>query len=379
MKVNMMKRLSFLVLAVELSLSVTACGGSTARADVAGESTSSSEKTETALSVEMKEAAEKTEAENKRSAAEENAAPLSAGELVSTEDYELTLESVLITGDVMPPKPASYYQHYEADQGKKFVDICFAYKNLAASAVGADEILTGSLLYCGRYKYRGSTAIEEMNRGSFGYANITSIDPLAAEYLHYLFEIPESAAESDGSLSATIFVNGDAYAVPLREGNPSYKEQPEGKAILKDSGVIKTGDVIAIPDICEFRIESVNITDDVTPPKPADFYNHYEAEDGKTYVDLCIAYKNWKDSDMGADDVISGRLFYSERYEYSGSVTIEEKSRGSFGYANITSIAPLMKEYLHLLFEVPDEVAGSSESLRVNLTVSGKDYSYKVR
>ena len=325
------------------------------------------------------ESAEKTEAENKRSAAEENAAPLSAGELVSKEDYELTLESVLITGDVMPPKPASFYQHYEADQGKKFVDICFAYKNLAASAVGADEILTGNLLYCGRYKYRGSTAIEEKNRGSFGYANITSIDPLATEYLHYLFEIPDSAAESDGSLAATIFVNDDAYVVPVREGDPSYKEQPEGKAILKDSGVIKAGDVIAIPDVCEFEIESVNITDDVMPPKPADFYNHYEAEDGKTYVDLCVAYKNWKDSDVGADDVISGRLFYAEKYEYSGSVTIEEKSRGSFGYANITSIAPLMKEYLHLLFEVPDEVAGSSEALSVNLTVSGKDYSYKVR
>ena len=299
--------------------------------------------------------------------------------MVSTENYELTLESVLITGDVMPSKPASFYQHYPADQGKKYVDLCFVYKNLEASAVGADEILSGSLLYCGRYKYRGTTAIEEKNRGSFGYANITSIDPLATEYLHYMFEIPETAAKSEGSLAATIFVNEEAYAVPVREGNPSYKEQPEGTAILKDSGTVKTGDMIAIPDICEFAVEYVNITDDVMPPKPADFYNHYEAAEGKTYVDLCVAYKSWKDSDVGADDVISGRLFFAEKYEYTSSVTIEEKSRGSFGYANITRIAPLMTEYLHLLFEVPDEVAVSDETISVNLRVSGKDYSFKAR
>ena len=325
------------------------------------------------------EEARKAEAEAQRSEAGKNAKPLSAGKTVSTENYELTLESVNITGDVIPPKPAGFYQHYQADQGKKYADICFAFKNLAASAVGADEILNGELLYCGQYKYRGMSIIEEDNRGSFGYANITSIDPLATEYLHYLFEIPDSAAESEGSLAATIFVNESAYAVSVREGNPSYKEQPDSTAVLKDSGSIEAGAVIAIPNVCEFVVESANITDDVMPPKPADFYNHYEAADGKTYVDLCVAYKNWKDSDVGADDVISGKLFYAEKYEYIGDVTIEEKSRGSFGYANITSIAPLMTEYLHLLFEVPDEVAGSNEPLSVSLTVNGKDYSYKMR
>ena len=64
MKVNLMKKLSCLVLAVGLSVSVTACGGSTAGAGsaagtgAAGDSASSSEKMETAVSAEKKEAAE---------------------------------------------------------------------------------------------------------------------------------------------------------------------------------------------------------------------------------------------------------------------------------------------------------------------------------
>jgi len=325
------------------------------------------------------EEAEKTEAENRKSEAEKNAKPIAVGEQVATDKYELTLESVNITKDVMPPKPASYYQHYPADEGKQYVDLCFAYKNLGSSAIGADKVLTGNLLYCDRYKYIGTATIEEENRGTFGYANITSIDPLATEYLHYMFEIPDTAAESEGSLSAIIHAGDEAYAIPVREGDPSYKEQPDSIATLKDSGNIETGAVIAIPDVCEFSVEFANITDDVMPPKPADYYTHYEAEDGKTYVDLCVAYKNWKNSDVGADDVISGKLFHADKYEYGGSLTIEEDSRGSFGYANITGIAPLTTEYLHILFEIPDEVADSNEPLRVDLKIGGKEYSYKVR
>ena len=48
-------------------------------------------------------------------------------------------------------RPACYYQHYPADEGKQYVDLCFAYKNLGSSAIGADKVLTGNLLYCDRY------------------------------------------------------------------------------------------------------------------------------------------------------------------------------------------------------------------------------------
>ena len=41
-------------------------------------------------------------------------------------------------------------------------------------------------------------------------------------------------------------------------------------------------------------IDYTNITDDVVPPNPNSYYSHYEADDGKIYIDICISYKTNK-------------------------------------------------------------------------------------
>ena len=58
---------------------------------------------------------------------------------------------------------------------------------------------------------------------------------------------------------------------------------------------------------------------------------------------------------------------------------IEEDSRGDFTYSNITNISPLSTEYIHYLFEVPEEVKSSTESVVVTFTVDGNTYTYTVR
>ena len=64
----------------------------------------------------------------------------------------------------------------------------------------------------------------------------------------------------------------------------------------------------------------------------------YEAAEGKTFVDICFEYKSWKKTMAGADELISGKLFYADKYEYKGAITIEEENRGTFGYASRRSI-----------------------------------------
>ena len=122
-----------------------------------------------------------------------------------------------------------------------------------------------------------------------------------------------------------------------------------------------------------------NITNDVMPPQVGDWYSHYVADEGKVYVDLCIAYKNWKDQRVGADDAISATLLYAGKYEYKGFSMIEEDNRGDFTYSNITYISPLTTEYVHYLFEVPEEVTNSSEPVQINFAIGGNDYIYHVR
>lgn len=306
--------------------------------------------------------------------------PLVVGETITIKDEcEFYLDYTNITDDVMPPKPSSWYSHYEAENGKIYIDICIAYKNLATKDKDADEILNATLIYAGKYQYKGFSMIEEDNRGDFTYSNITNVAPLDLEYLHYLFEVPEIVGTSDDSLKVMMNIAGNQYDIIVREGTDGEGDTPNANAVAKTSGSVKQGEIVAIMNSCEFQIDYTDITDDVMPPNPSSWYSHYEADNGKVYVDFCLAYKNWKTKDVGADDVMSAILTYAGKYEYKGFSMIEEDSRGDFTYSNITNIAPLTTEYLHYLFEVPAEAENSGETIEIEFTISGNTYSYKVR
>lgn len=302
---------------------------------------------------------------------------ISLGDTISIPDNcEFFVEFHNITNDVQPPTPSDWHSHYEAETGKTYLDICVGYKNLLPTEVGADDVISGQLIYGGKYVYSGFSTIEEDNRGDFTYSNITSISPLSTEYLHYLFLLPESIANSDGSLSVLLNINGSYYNIMVREGNDV---NVQSNAQAKANGQVSQGETIAVAGNSEFFVDYANITNDVVPPNPDSWYTHYEAESGKTYVDFCLAYKNLNANRVGAGKVISATLTYDGKYDYTGFSCIEEGGRSDFTYSNITSIAPLTTEYLHYLFEVPEEVGTSTNSLLVNFEIGGNSYSYAIR
>lgn len=142
--------------------------------------------------------------------------------------------------------------------------------------------------------------------------------------------------------------------------------------------VIKKGQKITIDGICQFNIDYTNITKDVMPKNPSGyFYSHYVADSGKTYIDICVAYKNLESVAVGADDVGRAVMYYDNNYEYTGFSCIEEDNRGDFTYSNITNIDPLTTEYLHYLIEVPDEVVKSGKSMDAYLSF-GEDNLYRI-
>ena len=299
--------------------------------------------------------------------------------ILKTDVCEFYVEYTKISDDVLPPSPKSVYSHYKADEGRKYVDICISYKNLSSKKIDADKIMTASLNFAGKYQYSGFSMIEEDNRGDFTYSSITSVSPLSTEYIHYLFEITDEMAESTGELVISFTIGSEKYAVIVREGDNGDVITPNSKSVYKTSGSLKKGELIVIPNVCEFNIDYDEITDDVLPLKPASVYSHYKADDGKVYVNICFSYKNWKTKSVEADEVISAKLKYSDKYEYSGFSMIEDDNRGDFTYSNITSIKPLFTEYIHYLFEVPNEIENETESIIITFTVGKNTYSYTIR
>lgn len=132
-----------------------------------------------------------------------------------------------------------------------------------------------------------------------------------------------------------------------------------------------------IEDVCEFAIVETKIDQDIKPENIDFVYTHYEAESGKKYVDVVLTYKNLAPKGVVAADFIDGLLIYNDKYEYEGFMAVETDNRSSFD--SYYKIAPLCTEYIHYLFEVPDEVANSNESLVALLNIHDTEYKVVVR
>lgn len=132
------------------------------------------------------------------------------GEKIITENSEFTIEYVDITKDVIPPQDGDVYIHYEADDGKVYVDICFAYKNTGAEKIYLDDVISANMKYAGKYTYTGFVCCEEDNRSDF--SSYVHISPLATEYVHYLFEVPEEVKTSGKSVEITFTIDGNNYS-----------------------------------------------------------------------------------------------------------------------------------------------------------------------
>ncbi len=183
-------------------------------------------------------------------------------------------------------------------------------------------------------------------------------------------ETETKVSETESTVAETL----ESQVETAKESETESSEEP-----VDDAQLINIGEQVTIDDICDFSIESINITNDVMPPQPGNWYSHYEADAGKVYVDACFAYKNMTTGDVMADEVISGNLLYDGKYDYTGFPVIEKDSRSDLTYANITSIAPLSTEYLHYLFEVPEEVQSSSSPIELKMVIGYKDYRVVVR
>lgn len=57
----------------------------------------------------------------------------------------------------------------------------------------------------------------------------------------------------------------------------------------------------------------------------------------------------------------------------------EEANRSQFDYANLVPILPLCTEYIHFVFQVPEEVEDSGEQVTITLKIDGNRYTYDIQ
>lgn len=143
---------------------------------------------------------------------------------------------------------------------------------------------------------------------------------------------------------------------------------------------INIGDTVTVENYGEFVIEACNLTQKITPPNPASFYNYYEVKDPQEiYLDVVMKFKNTSTIGIGADEITDVKVIYSNGYEYSSFSTIEESGGSDFTYTNITTIEPLKSSRLHYIATLPIEAKDSQESIKIQFTVYNNKYELQVR
>lgn len=132
------------------------------------------------------------------------------GVTISDETVEFTVTDVFTTNDLKPPKPDSYYSHFEADAGNLYLVLQCNVKNLMGTDLEYDKIAGVTCTYQGKYNYSSTTVFTEDEGADLSsYASINSMKPLEKNTVYYLITIPEEA--KNGPLEIQVFVANQFY------------------------------------------------------------------------------------------------------------------------------------------------------------------------
>ena len=141
---------------------------------------------------------------------------LNVGDTVKTENKEITINNVELVKEVHPPKKDGYYNYYKSDEGEIYVHISTSVKNLEKQTIFCDEIMDVVADYNEGYTYSGFSTVEDKTLG-FTYSNISGIDPLITQNIHYIISCPEEVKDNTEAPLFLIFnIENEEYKLIIR-------------------------------------------------------------------------------------------------------------------------------------------------------------------
>lgn len=141
---------------------------------------------------------------------------IAAGQTITTDDYEFTLNAVEFSYQVLPADTSGYYRYYSPESGNVYIHVDASVKNLMKRDIQVGEIMTAEAIYGDGYSYKGFTVVEDGS--SFNFASSWSAAaPLQSCRAHYLIECPAEVETSSDPLVVGIKLSDDiTYLYTMR-------------------------------------------------------------------------------------------------------------------------------------------------------------------
>ncbi len=141
---------------------------------------------------------------------------LRAGQTVSSQFFDFTINSVELSYRVEPKNPPNYYSYYSATNNEIYIYMNATVTNKSKNSLDCDKIYSVTADYDNGYTYKGFNIADD-NDGDFTYANITDISPLQTRGVHYLISCPDIINKTSAPLFLTINMNsGEQYKYIIR-------------------------------------------------------------------------------------------------------------------------------------------------------------------
>lgn len=154
-------------------------------------------------------------ASDKETMLKEEAIPLTIGDTICTEDYELTVTGIKMSYEVLPSQTGSVYTSYPAESGKVYIDVEATVKNTMQRDIRIEELFKASAVYDGKYPYTGFTIVDDGNRFDW-VDHYVAATPLETCIAHSLIECPVEVDNSGKPVVVYIELKDSVFEYVLR-------------------------------------------------------------------------------------------------------------------------------------------------------------------
>ena len=155
------------------------------------------------------------------------------------------------------------------------------------------------------------------------------------------------------------------------------EEAIENGDITLTKGVMETISSTYLDDEIEIEITYVDswISNELNPSEPReDYFYHYEADEGETFVIYQFTVKNLSSDEIDSGDVLTNlfgdgcedELIADGKYSYDGYATLEEvDANGYHSIGGMPYIDPLKESTVYYYVDIPLEAEGMTMSANV--------------
>jgi len=249
--------------------------------------------------------------------------------------------------------------YYEADSGKNYVDIILnVTNNGSVDLTPRDDIIAYFMSSDGTQYDDVLIAVETSDDSIDQWGEI---GPLSTRKVHIGYVLPTNLQAGKGYIQL---------------GDDLFSAEYDANAEVSSKISISMDQEIEVEDVASFKLLDTNYTVDVLPPNTSGYYTHYSVDDpaNDIYFVVYCDLTNLSASNISADDMISIKAIFDDKYEYNANMALEEKDGTGFDYASITSVGPLETRKGVFMFEIPKKV--QDMSVELSIYFYGSEYSF---